>query len=141
MVGLVAPALVDPVLVDPVLVDPALLDSVLDNLSQQPVDVRGSADIYASNFAGLRKVRIGSDFPVACTIVHTCWKSSHSPPVTLCDSRARQPITLPSPTWARIFSIASPRKARMAQSPLGAATLRTKLRIGTATNYATGRSA
>jgi hypothetical protein len=41
----------------------------LDNLSQHPVDVRGSADIYASNFAGLRKVRIGSDFPVARTII------------------------------------------------------------------------
>src|SRR5258708_17298489 len=49
----------------------------LDNLSQHPADVRGSADMYASNFAGLRKVRIGSDFSRAGTIVNTCWKSSH----------------------------------------------------------------
>jgi hypothetical protein len=56
----------------------------LDNLSQHPSDVRGSADIYASNFAELPKVRIGSDFSVARTMVHTCRKSSHSPGTRQC---------------------------------------------------------
>ena len=39
---------------------------------------------------------------------------------------------LARPTWARIFSIASSRKARMVQSPVRPATLRTKLRISLA---------
>ena len=44
----------------------------------------------------------------------------------------RPQITRPLPTWARIFSIASSRKARMVQSPVRPATLRTKLRISLA---------
>ncbi len=44
----------------------------------------------------------------------------------------RPQITLPLPTWARIFSIASSRKARMVQSPVRPETLRTKLRISLA---------
>jgi len=41
-------------------------------------------------------------------------------------------ITFALPTWARIFPIASSRKARMVQSPESPAILRTKLRISLA---------